>query len=58
MRASSLFLLGLLAGGCLYYCEADFGQAIVDEALDALQNGNDGDPRSMEDLLHWAICKA
>ncbi|GIL44565.1 hypothetical protein Vafri_2090, partial [Volvox africanus] len=55
-----LLFLGVLIG-CLFVtlARADFGQAIVGEAIDLFssQLGDDGsdDPRSMEDLLHWAI---
>ena len=58
MRATHLLLLASLS--CLTIAiRADFGQEIVNEAVDlsGAEHGDDeGQPRSMEDLLHWAIC--
>lgn len=55
-----VYVVLILSYMCITVTKADFGQAIVNEAVDlsSAQLADDigDDPRSMENLLHWAIC--
>ncbi len=54
----STLIVVIFIGGLAAITEADFGQAVVDEAIDlfAQVGDEDDEPRTMEGLLHWAIC--
>ncbi|GFR47185.1 hypothetical protein Agub_g8777, partial [Astrephomene gubernaculifera] len=60
MRSTHLLLIAVSLTA-IFPVKCDFGQAIVNEAVDlfAANSGEDErDPRSMEDLLHWAIANS